>query len=553
MSLIPKALRHFIVTMLCLLSSATGLKASNIDEIIDRLDYTIDHRDVHFTRHQLEIDSLKRLLYSPEPKSKERFYQLYNQLFNEYKSYQFDSASVYIQKQAALADELGDYDKIVETRTDMLYNTLSTGIFTDALDIARNTDLSKASPQLRAAFYYQCIRLYSDLSNFADNNDIFDENMALSKAYSDSVVSLMPQGSFLAAYASIFCTDEPSISDRIKIFDGIMADEHVSKADKATVSSILGDLHLQNNQSDSAMYYKALSSILDIEAGKRETRSKYDMALYMYTRGDLDRADRYINVALEDANFFNSRMRKMEICNILPYIDTARYEHVSDQRTRLWWVVAIVSALSIALLIAISHSLRQMRRLHSAQKVIQERNAEIEQRNREIEQQNSELQSTISKLRESNKIKDEYIGYGFYVNSEYLRKMEQIYKLVNHKLAARQYDDLRMTFKESSLRKEKETMHEEFDRTFLRIFPSFISQFNALFPPEEASPENAGLTSEMRIFALIRLGITDSAIIAQFLNYSVNTINTYKTKTKNRSHIPNDQFEQKIMDIKSVS
>jgi hypothetical protein len=327
----------------------------------------------------------------------------------------------------------------------------------------------------------------------------------------------------------------------------------VSKSDKALLSSIIGDLHLQNNQKDSALYYKALSAILDIESAKRETRSKCDLALYMYLNGDLYRADRYINIALEDANFFNSRMRKMEICNILPYINNARYDRMFGQRSLLGWIVAIVSLLSLTLGIAIIYAIKQMKKLRSARNIIEERNREIESRNHEIGKQNEILSTTVQKLHESNKIKDEYIGYGFYLNYNYLAKLEALYKMVNQKLVARQYDDIRNTLKESSLRKEKESIHEEFDRTFLRIFPTFIEQYNSLFPPEEAVNEKNSLTSEMRIFALIRLGVTDTNVIASFLNYSVNTINTYKTKTKNKSLIPNEKFEQRILEIKSVS
>jgi hypothetical protein len=546
-------MKYLILCILACISISINAKPDTNDEIIKRLDYAIDHRDIYFTEHLLEIDSLKKIINEPTvQKDNERLFDIYSQLFDKYKSFQYDSARIYIKKQEELANQIGDYDKILKARTGLIFNCLSTGIFTEAVDIVRATDLSGASARQRAEFYFQCIRLYSDMSNFS-NGSIYDENIKQSRAYSDSVIKLLPSGEYMWQYAEIFGNHKLTIPKRIEVFKGIMSNPNVSKSDKAMVSSIIGDLHLQNNQKDSALYYKALSAILDIESAKRETRSKCDLALYMYLNGDLYRADRYINIALEDANFFNSRMRKMEICNILPYINNARYDRMFGQRSLLGWIVAIVSLLSLTLGIAIIYAIKQMKKLRSARNIIEERNREIESRNHEIGKQNEILSTTVQKLHESNKIKDEYIGYGFYLNYNYLAKLEALYKMVNQKLVARQYDDIRNTLKESSLRKEKESIHEEFDRTFLRIFPTFIEQYNSLFPPEEAVNEKNSLTSEMRIFALIRLGVTDTNVIASFLNYSVNTINTYKTKTKNKSLIPNEKFEQRILEIKSVS
>ena len=150
-------------------------------------------------------------------------------------------------------------------------------------------------------------------------------------------------------------------------------------------------------------------------------------------------------------------------------------------------------------------------------------------------------------------IKDEYIGRGFSVHAEYIRKMESLYNMVDRKLMTKQYDELRRQLKRGDIRMEKEGMMAQFDSTVLTLFPDFKQQWDALFPAGESKSgdcaENA-LTPEMRIFALIRLGMNDVNDISAFLGYSVNTINTYKTKVKNRSHLPNEQFEAAIMEFK---
>ena len=152
---------------------------------------------------------------------------------------------------------------------------------------------------------------------------------------------------------------------------------------------------------------------------------------------------------------------------------------------------------------------------------------------------------------EADKIKTAYIGRSFYSNAEFIGKLEKVYLAIDRKITAKQYDDLRYTLKQSTLNSERESMYEAFDDTFLKLFPNFVERFNLLFDEADRKmpPNDHSLTSEMRIFALIRLGISDSERIAKFLDYSVHTVNTYKTRIKNRSTADNDKFESLVMQI----
>ena len=129
--------------------------------------------------------------------------------------------------------------------------------------------------------------------------------------------------------------------------------------------------------------------------------------------------------------------------------------------------------------------------------------------------------------------------------------MEKLYKAIDRKIALHRYEDIRSSLKEEELVDERKSMFVDFDETFLKLFPHFVEKYNELFDEiDQKEPESPQrLTTEIRIFALIRLGITDSDRIASFLNYSVHTINTYKTRVKNRSKVDNKLFEQRIMEI----
>ena len=226
-------------------------------------------------------------------------------------------------------------------------------------------------------------------------------------------------------------------------------------------------------------------------------------------------------MALEDADFYNARHRKLSINPILPIIEQAQLEVMTRQRNLMGLLVLLCVVTVILVVVALMLFRRQHKQL-------------IRKR---------------SQLVEANRIKEEYIGYSFYINAEFISEFEELYKTISQKIAARQYDDLRDLSKLSKINKKRESMYESFDKCFIRIFPSFVREYASLFPEGMVDPNATELTSEMRIFALIRLGITDSERISKFLNYSVHTIYTYKTRAKNKSIVGNEEFEKRIKNV----
>ena len=264
------------------------------------------------------------------------------------------------------------------------------------------------------------------------------------------------------------------------------------------------------------------------------------LASQLYVRNrDINRAYQYIKIALDDAVIYNARHRKIEIGSILPIIEKERINAVENQRNTLIWLFSLVFILFVSFLGATLIIYKQLKKIKNARQIIQS--------------QNEKLLMVNTDLEEANNIKDKYLGNFFYINYQYLDKIERMYRLINRKIVLKQYDELAKSFKESDLLLERKNMYKSFDETFLRLFPEFLHEYKQMFPADEwetmKSP-NEDLTIEMRIFALIRLGVHESEKIAKFLNYSVNTINTYKSKVKNKSNIQNEMFEKKIMEIK---
>ncbi len=555
---------RLLLSLLTIVAITLGAdaKTSHLDSMLNRLDDVLDRRDTYYVLHEYKIDSLLNIANRIPREDHSALANAYHQVFRAYSSFQGDSALNFANREYDAALKSGKPDDIVRAKTDLVFTHLSSGNFTDGVEIANHMDLSQASPERKTEWYYLCIRLFSDLSNYlvADFND---KNALLSGAYCDSVMQIALRDSYAYQYALAFNQKNKLPNEqKTAIFHKLLERNDIDLGTKAMIASILGDFYGTAGNQDKYIDYKIESAILDVESAKRETVSKLDLGKWLFDNGDVDRAHRYIDLAKEDAEFYNARNRKFQIMSILPLVEKARYTNVDTKRSHLQITVIIIGLLALALIAAIFYIFRQLKEVRAARRETEERNSElkklngeIEERNREIQEKNTELHNMLGKLRESNKIKDEYIGYGFYVHAEYIRKLESLYNMVDRKLMTRQYDELQKSLKRGDIRKEKENMHESFDRIFLRLFPDFIAEYKKLFPkddPKNAESNGHTLTSEMRIFALIRLGITDIGNIALFLNYSVNTVNTYKTKAKNRSLLANEDFEPAIMQIKST-
>ncbi len=284
------------------------------------------------------------------------------------------------------------------------------------------------------------------------------------------------------------------------------------------------------------MDYLAQAAIYDNEGVVRETTALCTLAKLLYREGDIQHATEYVRESLSNANFYGARQRVIEVSSVLPIIEQDRYKIMHAQRNAIAIAAVVFILFLIGLLMAGWFIRKQMIKLKKAQAIIARRNQQLEAKNEQLE--------------EVNKIKDEYIGRSFYINSEYINKVEKLYRSIDRKISMKRFDDLRSSLKESELGEERKSMFIDFDETFLKLFPQFIENYNKLFDePDQRPVEKRQLTTEMRIFALIRLGITDSERIASFLNYSVHTINTYKTRVKNRSNVDNDKFERYIMEI----
>lgn len=500
-----------LISVICTANDSVGLEM-----ILKELDQYIEKSPTYVTEKERKIDNLRNRLKNS---AEEQSFELNFALFEEYQSYRYDSAYFYANRSLELAKALQNNDKIVRSQCALVFCYLSSGLFLEAFDEMNKVDASKTTEEIRKEYYSLYNRLYYDASDFNDTERWSEEYTRLGTIYADSLLSLVAPGS----YEYVFTVAQKEIrhanySRCIDLYKQLLADYNISDHNKAIINSSIGGAYKELEQQDSSMVYLAKAATYDIISGTKETTALYRLAEMLCQANDSDRAYTYIHTAMEDADFYNARHRKLSINPILPIIEKARMEAITRQRNQM----AVTAILFILMVIMLGAAFIIFKKQHR------------------------KLQRKSQQLIEANRIKEEYIGHSFYTNAEYIAEVEELYKTIHQKITARQYEDLQNISKQAKVNKKRESMYESFDKCFLKIFPSFITEYAKLFPEGIIDRNATSLSPEMRIFALIRLGITDSERISKFLNYSVHTIYTYKTRVKTKSIVDNDEFEKRI-------
>lgn len=286
----------------------------------------------------------------------------------------------------------------------------------------------------------------------------------------------------------------------------------------------------------------------------------------LFECGDIDRAYTYINYCLQNAQIYRNRVRVIGISKVQDAVHQAYQERNRKQEARLHLFLVLVSILSIVLLIAIFYIYRQMKHLSKSRAKLNEVNqllnrhvdelslaqTRLAEVNDQLQSLNGQLKEANSQLRESNYVKEEYIGYVFAICSNYISKLDEFRKNINRKIKAKQFDDVKtLTDTPTMAQNELKEFYHNFDAIFLHVYPDFVNDFNALLQPEERIVLKEGelLNTELRIYALVRLGINDSVKIAEFLHCSAQTVYNNRLKTRNKAIIPKEEFANTVRSL----
>lgn len=529
-----KNIRYYILLSITLLSATCMQAVSiNLDSLTNALDDAIEKSSEYEHAKLDRVDMIKAKIKTTKV-SDSVLYELNKALFNEYESYICDSARVCMNRNIAIATKLGRFDLLDYARIKKAQVLSVSGLYLEAFDLLSKVDKNNLSEEYLSQYYKTYADLYLYLAEYSSEEEFRFGYLDKMTLYQDTILTYSADSFLYYTTKASILMGQHKIDESKEMLESYLPRVNEGTRQYAIITSTLSFLSGLNNSREEQKMYLIMSALSDVKAVVKENKSLRGLAEMLYDDGEIARADNYMKISMEDANFYNARLRNVQASKMLPMIDKT-YQHIRDvQRYWLITLLILVSILVLALLIAIGFVFRQMKKLNVARKAVVVINGQ---------------------LTEANHVKEEYIGRFMGLCSFYIDNLEDYRKMLNKKVSNGKIEDLRATLKSSKYSDDVlKEFYKNFDLAFLNIYPDFVNDFNSLMQDDakEYPKESGRLTTELRIFALIRLGISDSSKIADFLRYSITTIYTYRSKMRNKSLYPDD-FEDKLMGIGTFS
>jgi hypothetical protein len=511
------------------------------DSLIQQLIGEIERQDVYVSRKVARIDEFRRELRNVPVSDQQRRFTLLNELYHEYKSFVNDSAFHYSNELIKAAQHMNDPALIGYGRLKLGFTLLSAGMFKEAMDALHSIEVKTLADSSLVDYYRLSARSYADLMVYNKQQYFQETYDKLYGQYLDSALMVAKPESYLFYYMTMVkAVHQKDYRKVIEAGDEMMKRHQLTQHQLAVYYYDRAEALIHLGDDDAGAEHILRSAMADIRGAVKETAAMYTLARFLHNKGDSHNAYIFIQQALKDAQFYGARQRQVEINSILPFIAADQLNTLAEQRKR-WLIYSIGITFIVVLVIVFTIIiLRQLKKIKAA--------------DAEIKRANDHLQEFNRKLVEADRIKEEYVGYYFNMTTDYVNRIDALRKQVMNFLVNDKKKEALTLLGKYNPGEERAKFVKDFDQVFLRLFPDFVQQFNKLInPAEPILPDHPGeLNSDLRIFALIRLGIHDNKKISEILNFSVNTIYAYKTRVKNKTIVPDDVFLERVMAIKSV-
>lgn len=542
-----------LLFLILLFSNCHFLVGENVDSLLNVLDKSIEGHQEYVSQKENYIRKLKETAAKIPAISPER-YELNMQIYKEYKAFICDSAIQYLNENIFLAGQLQDMKREMDAKLLLSRQLSSSGMYKEAVDILETVERQKVDKSQLLDYYSAFNHIYSEIAVYTQDKYSLSRYWDISGIYKDSLSALLePQSEQYLVLKESSYRDAGQFDEAFKINDIRLNEAAFGTPQYALVTYYRSLIYQFQRDAENEKYYLILSAISDIQSANKDHASLWMLAQLLYEEGDVERAYRYMRFSWNETKSYNARLRSWQSAGILSMIDKT-YQAMSEKQNRALQIyLVLISALTLLLVAATIYIYRQMKRLSVARNHLQTANGKLKTLNEELQQMNVNLQSANLELSESNQIKEEYIARFVKLCSTYIDKLDAYRRMVNRKISSGQTEELfRITRSQKALDDELKELYDNFDTAFLHLFPDFVGKFNALLQEDGRIVLKKGelLNTELRIFALIRLGIDDSSQIAEFLRYSVNTIYNYRAKVKNKACVARDDFEKLVEQIR---
>lgn len=529
-----------------LLTQTVMVMAQDKEQLYETLDSLIAHYDEQTAEKERRIKSIKDGVSGISLTPEQRF-ELNMRLYDEYIAYKYDSAYYYIQQNVEQLRGTDDHDRFAASAVRMAHILSVTGLFNMARELMDEINPEVLDVQQRVDYYTQQSELNLYRSEMAQYTPFFSEFISRAQYYRQLIIQIAPKDSYDYIFNQATYICETGDEDKaIQMLEDYLPQIKRGTRTYGIVTSTLAYFYQRKENKAQQEHYLLLSAISDEEGAIRENNSLRSLSEVLMARGESDNAYRYLFQSFREAQFYGSRLRLMQMGRIAPQV-MQLYDEERSQTQRLTnAILIIISIVSLLLIAGIFYTLKLIRRNRAAHR-------QILAMNKTLSQQNETISSINNQMKEANRIKEEYIGRFLELNSIMIERGEKRLKLFNRLARERKLEELYAELKATEpVANSIRDFHQHFDEAFLNIFPDFIAHVNQLLL-EEYQFESTGegvkkLTTELRILALVRLGINDNQKIADILRSSITTIYTYRSKLKAKA-INKESFEDDVRKI----
>ncbi|MBR3618309.1 MAG: hypothetical protein IKN44_00980 [Bacteroidaceae bacterium] len=541
-------MKRFILMLMVMLGGTLGMQAQELRALLLELDRCVERKQSYRAERHERIDSLRQQM---ENAPDALLMEVYEAMVQAYSHFQTDSALFYLDKLNELQEVKDNPQKHTQVALERAEQLAIMGAYSDAEVIVQKLNTAEMEQEERTRYYHVCRTIYGWMADYMSSTPSLSKELRhKTDLYRDSIIQ----------------TDSDPLSRDIVKADQLLAKgkaeeakrlieryiDHVEKEQKSYVHYILADVYRQKNNTKEEMRHLALVAIEDLRRGVTEYAALPLLATKLKEQGEVERAYNYLFCSLEDANFCNAKLRSMEISEVFPIIEKSykQKERMARQTERA--LLLGVTVMMIMLVLAVLYLRSQMHKLTQTRHQLSIANDQLEQANRLLGMRNDTLLESNTMLQQMDRVKEEYIALFLDRCQKYLSALEKYRKSLLKLAKSNQQSELMKKLKDDALiEAEQEKLYADFDEAFLDLHPHFVEKFNALLRPEErlTPKRHERLNTELRIFALIRLGVTDTAQIAQFLDYSMPTIYNYRSRIRNKSIYSKEEFDKKLMEL----
>ena len=533
-----------------------------IPQLLATLDSILVQTGELASQKELKIAQLKKKL-SNAANFEEEFW-INKMLYDESFVFNADSAMKYDDRNIQIATELKKKDWQDEWLINRSFMFAATGLLKEAGEVLEKVDSTSLSDGLKLSYYYQRSYLYSHLGQYMGdqkqvNNKYYNEFENANK----HMLALVRPKDPLYWWCVASCNELSPEDSLFSALENVVLSSHHNTRLDAMNAYGLSNMYKRIGDKEKTMIYLIYSAMADLRVCNRDIASLQELSSLLYDAGDIDRAYAYMNYCLKAALLYPNRVRIINISTELDKIYANYQQRDIRWRNSLQNYLYVVTFFSIILVLALIGLYRQTKKLRKSRTELDSANHSLNQHvvelsqmhkqlalaNQELQNLNELLRSANQKLQESNDVKEEYIGYVFSICSNYISKLDEYRKNINRKLKTGQFEEARQLTDNSSLtQNELKDFYANFDAIFLRVYPDFVADLNSLLRPEEQIllKDASELNTEVRIYALVRLGINDSVKIADFLHCSPQTVYNHRLRMRNKAIIPKDKFAEAV-------